>query len=78
MLARVPPSPHVLDMRDLEVDDGPALARLVSRLRALVEEHGALELHACPQLLAHTLYKAGLLRSGRIRLISVRDEEPYG
>lgn len=69
---------HVLDLSDLEVDDGPALARLVTRLRGLVEEHGALELHACPQLLAHTLYKTGALRNGRIRLISVRDEEPYG
>lgn len=65
-------------MSEVEVDDGPALARMVSRLRALVDEHGALELHACPQLLAHTLYKAGLLRSGRIALVSVRDEEPYG
>lgn len=65
-------------MSELEVDDGPALARLVTRLRALVQEHGALELRGCPQLLAHTLYKAGELRSGRIRLGSVRDEEPYG
>lgn len=72
------PEAHVLDLGELEVDDGPELARLVTRLRALVHEHGAVELHACPQLLAHTLYKAGMLRTGRIRLISVRDEEPYG
>jgi len=68
----------VLDLADVEVDDGPALASLVTRLRRLADEHGALELHACPQLLAHTLYKAGLLLHGRIRLASVRDEEPYG
>jgi hypothetical protein len=72
------PEAHVLDLGELEVDDGPELARLVTRLRALVDEHGALALHGCPQLLAHTLYKVGMLRSGRIRLISVRDEEPYG
>jgi hypothetical protein len=67
-----------MDLSELEVDDGPALATLVTRLRALAQEHGALELHACPQLLAHTLYKTGELRHGRIRLVSVRDEEPYG
>ena len=50
----------------------------MTRLRVLAQEHDAVELHACPQLLAHTLYKAGALRSGRIRLASVRDEEPYG
>jgi hypothetical protein len=72
------PSAHVLDLGELEVDDGPELARLVTRLRSLLEEHEALALHGCPQLLAHMLYKAGMLRSGRIRLISVRDEEPYG
>lgn len=74
----MPPLAHVLDLGELEIDDGPELARLVTRLRGLVEEHGVVELHACPQLLAHTLYKAGALRSGRIRLISVREEEPYG
>jgi hypothetical protein len=72
------PSAHVLDLGELDVDDGPELARLVTRLRSLLEVHEALALHGCPQLLAHTLYKAGMLRSGRIRLISVRDEEPYG
>lgn len=70
--------PHVLDLSELEIDDGPALARLVTRLRALLAEHGELELHGCPQLLAHTLYKTGELRHGRLRLVSVREEEPYG
>ena len=35
-------------------------------------------LRNCPQMLAHTLYKAGLLRRGDIVLESVREEEPYG
>jgi len=73
-----PPVAHVLELDDLEVDDGPALAELVTHLRALVREHGAVELRDCPQLLAHTLYKTGELRHGRIRLASVREEEPYG
>ncbi|EDM79416.1 hypothetical protein PPSIR1_02646 [Plesiocystis pacifica SIR-1] len=35
-------------------------------------------MRACPQMLAHTLYKAGLLRGGSIELVDVREEEPYG
>lgn len=70
--------PHVMDLSELDVDDGPALATLVTELRALAREHDGLELHGCPQLLAHTLYKAGELRRGHIRLASVREEEPYG
>ncbi|MEX1363769.1 MAG: hypothetical protein AB1Z98_11620 [Nannocystaceae bacterium] len=71
-------APHVLELAELDVDDGPELARLVTRLRALAREHGRLQLRDCPQMLAHTLYKAGLLRDGRIELVSVREEEPYG
>jgi len=79
MLGLMDPSPaHVMELADLDVDDGPALAELVTHLRELVKQHGAVELRDCPQLLAHTLYKTGELRHGRIRLASVREEEPYG
>jgi hypothetical protein len=63
---------------DLERDAGLAVARWVDELRALAREHGSIRVLACPQMLAHTLYKAGLLRDGRIELLDVRDEEPYG
>jgi hypothetical protein len=63
---------------DLECDAGLAVARWVDELRALARDHGSIRVLACPQMLAHTLYKAGLLRDGRIELVDVREEEPYG
>lgn len=66
--------PIVLDLNDLELRDGSAVAETVSALRALLSGAG-LVLENAPQMLAHTLYKAGLLRSGRLRLESPRDEE---
>lgn len=68
----------VVDLSDLEVDDGPELARLVTRLRARAASGERLVLESCPQLLAHTLYKAGVLARGELTLGSVRQEEPYG
>ncbi len=68
---------HVLDLAELETGTGVELAALVDELRARAA--GArLIVRNCPQMLAHTLYKAGLLRRGDIVLESVRDEEPYG
>lgn len=73
---------HALDLGDLEFDAGAEggvdVARWVDRVRALVREHGRLSIRRCPQMLAHTLYKVGMLRDGRIELIDVREEEPYG
>lgn len=70
------PEPLELDLDELELDTGVELARWVDELRARVREHGRIRVRACPQMLAHTLYKAGLLRDGRIELIEVREEEP--
>ncbi len=67
-----------LETLEFERDEGPRLARFVSELRAQVAGGWRLVLHDCPQMLAHTLYKADLLSDGRIVLASVRDEEPYG
>lgn len=73
---------HEIDLGELEfaadADAGVDLARWVDRLRAQLREHGRLSIHRCPQMLAHTLYKVGMLRDGRISLIDVREEEPYG
>jgi arginine decarboxylase-like protein len=68
---------HVLDLAELETGTGLELAAMVDELRARAAR-GPLIVRNCPQMLAHTLYKAGLLRSGHIVLESVRDEEPYG
>lgn len=74
----------VLDLEDVDVDDGPELARMVSDLRrraAQLRQQGeVLVLRHCPQMLAHTLYKAGVLVRGELELEldTVRNEEPYG
>ncbi len=75
-----PRAPTHLRLDELEFDahQGPELARYVTALRARVTDGERLVLHDCPQMLAHTLYKADLLGDGRIALASVRDEEPYG
>jgi hypothetical protein len=65
-----------LDLDDEEADDPIALANRIDELRVLVDAGCTVELSNCPQLLAHTLYKAGLLRSGRVVIASVRSEEP--
>ena len=71
-----------LDLAEVEIEPGVegglAVARWVDELRARMQDHGRVRVCNCPQLLAHTLYKAGLLRDGRLELVDVREEEPYG
>lgn len=64
-----------LDLDDLELDDGSAVAQAVNALRRLLQ-HGAVVIHHAPQMLAHTLYKAGLLDDQRLRLETPRVDEP--
>jgi len=66
-----------LDLSEEEADDPIALANRIDELRVLVEAGCTVELQHCPQMLAHTLYKAGLLQGGRIVIASMRAEEPY-
>lgn len=70
--------PHVMDPSELDVDDGPALARLLPQRRVLCREHGRVERHGRPPLLAHTPFEAAELRSGRLRVVAVREDGPYG
>jgi hypothetical protein len=73
------PDPDVvrLDLVDEEADDPIALANRIDELRVLLEAGCRVELANCPQMLAHTLYKVGLLRGRRIVIASMRNEEPY-
>lgn len=71
-------TPSCLDLSELDIDDGPAMARLVTQLRELARQRGSLCLRDCPQMLAHTLYKIGALSEGLIVLESPREEEPHG
>ena len=67
-----------IDLSELEIEDGPGMATLVTRLREVAHRRGGLCLRHCPQMLAHTLYKIGALSTGLIVLESPREEEPHG
>lgn len=69
-------TPQEFDLDDVDADDGLVVAAWVDRLRAAAAA-GPVRVRNCPQLLAHTLYKAALL-GGPIALESVREEEPHG
>lgn len=65
----------VLDLLDLDVDDGVANARMVDLVRALRDAAGSIVVEGAPQMLAHVLYKVGDLEDGRIRLVEPRSDE---
>lgn len=78
-----PPGPGhsdavVVDLDDEDGDTPGQVLALVDRLRARVATGERLRVRNCPQMVAHTLYKAGLLLNGRIELESSRQEEPFG
>lgn len=64
-----------LEMEDAELTDGLAVTRMVDALRLLLERFNRVRLARAPQMLAHTLYKTGALRDGRLELIEPREEE---
>ena len=69
-------APQVFDLTEVDADASEVVLAWVERLRAAAA-HGPVIVRACPQMLAHTLYKAALLGDA-IVLESVRDEEAYG
>lgn len=70
--------PAVLEMQELELLDGVSVAEAVNGLRALARRRGAVRLRHAPQMLAHTLYKRGLLIEEPLVLESPRHDEGYG
>lgn len=64
-----------LELGELEPEGGAAIAALVDLVRLLAAAAARVELRRAPQMLAHTLYKAGLLRDGRVRLAGEREPE---
>ncbi len=68
--------PPRLDMLDLDLEDGVSVAETVNALRILLARHGTLTIHHAPQMLAHTLYKIGMLEDGRLVLVQPRVEHP--
>lgn len=64
----------VLDLGELDLDDGPAVVEAVNLIRGLLARWGRLTVVEAPQMLAHTLYKVGDL-GPRLRLVRPRVEE---
>lgn len=78
-LGALPPgSERVLDLADLDLEDGVAVAHLVTGLRALRARCDRLVLVAAPQMLAHTLYKVGALSDPGLVLVAPRQDEGMG
>lgn len=65
-------------LADLDLEDGVAVAHLVTALRALRSRSGRLVLVQAPQMLAHTLYKVGALHDPGLVLVDPRQDEGLG
>lgn len=69
----------VFELLTFDIDDEIALTAVMNLFRELLDQDRQLTVRHCPQMLAHNLYKAGLLAGERaIRIGSVRKEEPHG
>ena len=67
-----------VEMSGVDSIDSLGVAQMVTLLRRNLADGARLVLDAPPQVLAHTLYKVGLLEPGRgITLENARSEEPY-
>ncbi len=65
----------VLDLEGLELDDGVAAALWHDLIRRIRDCYGRVTVVHAPQMLAHTLYKVGDLRSGNVVLRAPRSDE---
>ncbi len=65
-----------LDLGELELPDGVAVARMVDLVRLLLARAKRVRVLRAPQSLAHTLYRVGMLKGdARLELIEPRQEE---
>lgn len=71
--------PLVLDLGGLEILDGISMVAMVNLVRRLRAGRARLTLREAPQLLAHNLYRVGMLDGpGAVALVDTRREEPDG
>ena len=68
----------LLDVNDVEILSGTAMALLITVIRRLLLHHHKLVLISAPQMLAHTLYKTNMLRECNIELITPREDSGIG
>ena len=62
-------------MEDAELTDGASVARMVDAVRFLLSRFDRVRLIRSPQMLAHTLYKVGMLQGADLELVEPREEE---
>lgn len=63
-------------IENMEFEDGEAVAIMVDSIRLLFERFEKVQVIRSPQALAHTLYRAGMLRDpSRLELEQPREEE---
>lgn len=68
-----------LELGGLEILDSEGAAAAVEAIRLLLQRTSALTVLHAPHLLAHTLYRIGMLEAGKkLELVEPREEEPYG
>lgn len=63
-----------IDLGELDLDEGIAVAEAVNAVRGLAALWGPVRLLEAPQMLAHTLYKVGALGPA-LQLIDPRSDE---
>jgi anti-anti-sigma regulatory factor len=68
-----------LDISELDIEDGVALATAINALRGLRARSSRLILMGAPQMLGHNLYRTGMLDGrGAIELVGMRLDEANG
>lgn len=69
-----------LELFDLDIDDGVAASAAINGIRHVLNRVTQLTIVGAPQVLAHTLYRVGMLEGegARVLLKDTREEEPYG
>lgn len=72
------PAIACLDLADMEIEDGVAATYAVNAVRVMLSRVPRLCIESAPQVLAHNLYRTGLLSGGNIELIAMREDEAYG
>jgi len=72
-------TPLECDLSDLEVVDSAGANAAIDVIRQLLQRSPHLFLRHAPHVLAHTLYRIGMLETGSdLTLLEPREEEPYG
>jgi hypothetical protein len=62
-------------MEDAELTDGISVTHMVDAVRLLLRSYGQVRLIRSPQMLAHSLYRVGMLQGGGLELVEPREEE---